>query len=173
MSKEVKLTDKTGPDTMTIGQLWNELALFCNRRNNDNYRYDGDYPIDTREIQMPALHSLVSAIEKFHIRFGKAPLVSNVQPKQPTEFRIYKVKSSRIRKDGSKLVKTYGCDGRNHYIKYDRIWFDGPNGEATSGRADVKPLKFIGKCGNGRKCKNYGFFTEFMDGHLGNYLGKL
>jgi hypothetical protein len=36
MTKEIKLTERPDSDTLTIGELWEELALFCNRRANDN-----------------------------------------------------------------------------------------------------------------------------------------
>lgn len=159
MAKEIKLTERPDADTMTIGELWDELALFCSRRAKDNKLYDGNYPMNTRELQMPALHSLVSAIEKFHNIHREKPVVVAPLPKPPEPYRIYKVVTSRPRKDGSRLVKSYGCDGKEHYITYDRIWYD-ETGVPFSGVSRTKPAKYIGKCKRGRDCKNYGFFTD-------------
>jgi hypothetical protein len=159
MTKEIKLTERPDSDTLTIGELWEELALFCNRRANDNKRYDGNYPIDTREMQMPALHSLVSAIEKFHRIHIQKPVIVAPRLKRPEPFRVYKVVTNSPSKDGSRLVKSYGCNGKEHYITYDRIWYN-DKGIASDGVPNVKPPKFIGKCKHGADCKNYGFFTD-------------
>jgi hypothetical protein len=158
MTKSIKLTERPDADTMTIGELWDELALFCDRRAKDNKRSE-NYPIDTREIQMPALHSLVSAIEKFHNIHRNKPIVVAPLPRRPEPYRIYKVVTSRPRKDGSRLVKSYGCDGKEHYITYDRIWYNDA-GVPFSGISRTKTSKYIGKCKHGRDCKNYGFFTD-------------
>lgn len=73
-------------------------------------------------------------------------------------FRIYKTEVSRIRKDGSRLVKSYGCDGKSHFVTYDRIYFD-INGKASNGIPNIKPPKYIGKCEFSKVCKNLGFFS--------------
>lgn len=72
-------------------------------------------------------------------------------------FRTYKVVSGKVRKDGSTLTKSYGCDGKEHYIRYDAIWYD-ETGQACNGKADVMPAKSLGKCGQDDVCKNLGGF---------------
>lgn len=73
-------------------------------------------------------------------------------------YRIYKnrVRADRCRKDGSQLVKSYCCNGVHHVITYDHIWYD-DQGIAVSGKANVKPPKYIGPCTNTKECKNFGF----------------
>jgi len=67
-----KLTDSISPNhVLTIEELWNELAYFCNNRCYDNQKYKGKYPLETRIHQMDTLKRLVSEIEKFHKIFSE------------------------------------------------------------------------------------------------------
>jgi len=61
-----KLTDRAEEGIQSIGELWESLAKFAQRRVEDNEHYFGDYPLLVRCAQMPSLKSLVAAIEKFH-----------------------------------------------------------------------------------------------------------
>ena len=74
-----------------------------------------------------------------------------------TTFRLYKEKKGKERKDGSRLVACYGCDGTSHAISYFQVWFD-VWGEAYDGKSNVKPVKHIGKCPHDNTCKNLGEF---------------
>jgi len=64
-----KLTDRVDENTQSIGELWESLAKFTQRRAEDNKNYFGDYPLSVRRAQMPTLKSLVAAIEKFHDQY--------------------------------------------------------------------------------------------------------
>jgi len=56
-----KLTDSINPNhVLTIEELW-----------NDNQKYKGKYPLETRIHQMDTLKRLVSEIEKFHKIFSE------------------------------------------------------------------------------------------------------
>jgi hypothetical protein len=52
--------------TQTIDELWKSIAAFAVARVADNSKYNGHYPIDIRELQLPALKSLVEVIELTH-----------------------------------------------------------------------------------------------------------
>lgn len=73
-------------------------------------------------------------------------------------YTIYKTTVGPVRKDGSRLVRVYGCNGREHRVQTDAIWYDSTGREATAGKARVKPDKVIGPCVHDRVCKNYGSF---------------
>jgi hypothetical protein len=73
-------------------------------------------------------------------------------------YTIYKTKVGPVRKDGSRLVRAYGCNGREHRVQTDAIWCDAEGRDATAGKARVKPDKVIGECQHNRVCKNYGSF---------------
>ena len=78
---------------------------------------------------------------------------------QNNEFRIYKVEVSKyVRKDGMRLVKSFGCNGKRHVITYDHVCCDEHGYNACVGKSNVKPAKEIGKCGR-KSCKNLGFFS--------------
>jgi len=80
------------------------------------------------------------------------------------KYRVYKTVVGRPRKDGGRIVKSYGCNGKQHVITYDLLWFD-ISGNASDGLSDVKPKKVVGKCNFNKECKNLGFFTV-IDGEL-------
>lgn len=63
-----KLTDCVDEQTMSIGELWESLATFASNRKNDN-TLCGEYPIETRMMQMDTLRCFVNAIEEFHEKF--------------------------------------------------------------------------------------------------------
>lgn len=65
----VLLTDKTDEDTQTIEELWKSMLYFCKNRVKDNEKYNGEYPIATRMVQMETLKALVEAIDEFHDKF--------------------------------------------------------------------------------------------------------
>lgn len=80
--KVVKLSKSRDPELMdsldthkiqNIGELWESLAKYAQGRCEDNKRYGGKYPINTRKSQMASLHSLVSAITDFHERWEISP----------------------------------------------------------------------------------------------------
>jgi len=72
-------------------------------------------------------------------------------------FVVYKTSKGLVRKDGSTLVKSYGCNGIEHRVQYSAIWFN-DKGVAIAGKAHVLPDKVIGKCLHNQVCKNYGAF---------------
>jgi len=73
-------------------------------------------------------------------------------------FRIYKTVIGKPRKNGGRLVKSYGCNGKQHVVTYDLIWYD-EKGFAINGQADIKPKEIIGKCDFSKTCRNLGFFV--------------
>lgn len=73
-------------------------------------------------------------------------------------YTIFKVKVGPVRKDGSRLVRAYGCNGQEHRVQTHAIWCDASGRDATDGKSRVKPDKVIGKCQHNRVCKNYGSF---------------
>ena len=76
------------------------------------------------------------------------------------DFRIYKSVVGKPRKDGSCVVSSFGCDGKNHVVTYDAIWFD-IFGKPSNGMSGIRPTKELGSCDHGRTCKNLGFFRLF------------
>ena len=74
-------------------------------------------------------------------------------------FRIYKVVTGKQRRDGSCLVKSYGCDGSIHVVVQDAICFDS-DGKAYSGESNVIPTRILGECPHNNECKNLGGFIE-------------
>lgn len=73
-------------------------------------------------------------------------------------YTVYKMKVGPVRKDGSRLVQSYGCNGHEHRIKYYSMWCDSTGRDATMGKSNVKPDKVIGPCQHNSTCKNYGSF---------------
>lgn len=63
--------------TQTIEELWESLAKFAQSRAKDNLKYDGCYPLEIREIQLPGLKSLVEAIEITHQKMMRDSTVAN------------------------------------------------------------------------------------------------
>lgn len=74
-------------------------------------------------------------------------------------FRIYKIVTGKQRKDGSHLVKDYGCNGSIHVVIYHSIWFDSDD-NACAGKTNVFPMKILGECRHNNECKNLGAFIE-------------
>lgn len=81
---------------------------------------------------------------------------------EENNFRIYKTVTLRQRKDGSHLVKDYGCNGNIHVIVYHSIWFDG-DGKARAGTTDTFPAKVLGYCKHNNECKNLGWFIQEVE----------
>lgn len=81
------------------------------------------------------------------------------------DFRIFKTTIGKPRKNGGCLTKSYGCNGKEHMVTYDLIWY-GPDGKATDGQSDVMAPKKLGKCAHDNICKNLGFFRIFNKGEL-------
>lgn len=73
-------------------------------------------------------------------------------------YTIYKTKVGPVRKDGSRKVQTYGCNGHEHRIQYDALWCDDKGQNVTMGKSHIKPDKVIGPCPHNNTCKNYGSF---------------
>ena len=72
-------------------------------------------------------------------------------------YRIFKTTKGKVRKDGSRLTKSYGCDGTEHVVVSDLIWYN-EEGHGVNGISNFKPPKFVEKCTHS-VCKNFGFFT--------------
>ena len=75
-------------------------------------------------------------------------------------YRIYKQEvSNRVRKDGMRLVKMYGCNGEEHRIQYFPLICDDDGGNVFNGMCSIRPDKVLGECDH--KCGNLGFFTKY------------
>lgn len=69
--KKCYLTDSTDPgNVQTIGELWESVRFFAERRCEDNQlcieHRGGEYPLEVRIQQMKSLQALTHAIEEFH-----------------------------------------------------------------------------------------------------------
>jgi hypothetical protein len=79
-------------------------------------------------------------------------------------FRVYKHEvSSYVRKDGMRLVKTYGCNGKQHRISYVRLACDKKMTYVNGGDAVFRPDKILGECDH-KSCSDMGAFvgSEFL-----------
>jgi len=73
-------------------------------------------------------------------------------------YRVYKkVVSKLVRKDGYRLVKLYGCNGKDHRVQYCYWACDEKGRNVTGSKNCVKPDKKLGRCRHDY-CRNYGFF---------------
>jgi hypothetical protein len=74
-------------------------------------------------------------------------------------YRVYKTEVSRyVRKDGMRLVKHFGCNGKDHRITYYHLCCDAKGENANNGECNVRPDKPIGEC-DYYSCKNLGAFS--------------
>lgn len=78
-------------------------------------------------------------------------------------YTVFKTKVGPVRKDGSRLVQAYGCNGYEHRIRYDAMWCDSTGRDATAGKSCVKPDKVLGPCQHDSTCKNYGGFMVIKE----------
>jgi hypothetical protein len=74
-------------------------------------------------------------------------------------YRIYKEEVGKLRKDGFRLVKHFGCNGHEHRITYYHLYCDRHGGNVTNGKTNVKPDKVLGPCPHDNTCKNFGGFV--------------
>ena len=85
-------------------------------------------------------------------------LVKNLKAEKDRIFRVYKQSVGKKRKDGLRLVKYYGCDGKEHRITYCHLLCDRHGNNVSNGKSGVKPDKVLGKCQHDMTCKHFGEF---------------
>lgn len=65
MKHKTKLTD-ANEGMQSIKELWESVAKLSKHVVEDNEKYDGEYPVSVREMQMVTLKALIRELETHH-----------------------------------------------------------------------------------------------------------
>lgn len=65
---EIPLSFKKDEETMSVGELWEQIAKIANGRVEDNKRNEKEmkYPLELRSLQISSLDALVNALKLTH-----------------------------------------------------------------------------------------------------------
>lgn len=65
---KIPLSFKKDDETMSVGELWEQIAKIANGRAEDNKRNEKEmnYPLELRALQTSSLDSLVNALKLTH-----------------------------------------------------------------------------------------------------------
>lgn len=83
-------------------------------------------------------------------------LQANNEKKQ-TPYRIYKTRFGAIRKDGSRTMWYYGCNGKEHVSQKAKVWLSADGKRVVHAVPNGTKTTYLGRCDR-TSCLNLGAF---------------